>query len=97
MISRSLSCAQLQAQPRPARPWLIPAKCVETVAFRSTDFVFLLQLTELILMDKLLENPDSKGAAKEFPQESTDFGSREKTHNQMFILYLHRKWYRLTM
>lgn len=29
-------------------------------------------------MDKLLENPDSKGAAKEFPQESTDFGNREK-------------------
>lgn len=39
MIFGSLSCAQLQAQPL-ARPWLIPAKCVETVAFRSTDFVF---------------------------------------------------------
>lgn len=47
-------------------------------------------------MDKLLENTDSKGAAKEFPQESTNLEAGKKTtQNQMFILYLHRKWYRL--
>jgi hypothetical protein len=28
-------------------------------------------------MDKLLEKPDSKGAAKEFPQESTNFGKKQ--------------------
>lgn len=30
-------------------------------------------------MDKLLENPDSKGAAKEFPQESTNLEAGKKT------------------
>ena len=46
-------------------------------------------------MDKLLENPDSKGAAEEFPQESTNLEAGKKNPESEFILYLHRKWYGL--